>query len=210
MRPAGGSSPYEAVLGERMQELHPRLRAYFAAIPPGWHGWGSGVFDTAGTPRRWLRPVLRALHRQGILLAGWQRDVPFTVRNEPGERHTVRAVRCFHLHDGEWAMVDVIGLNGRGRLIDRLGHAGLVEAEFAADVAGGALRLHSTRVTLCIGRLRLRVPRFLAPTVLLTERWDDAEERQVIALTMTAPLLGTLYEYGGSFRYEVRQGEGQP
>lgn len=209
MGPAGGSSPYELVLGERMQELHPRLRAYFGAIPPGRHGWGAGVFDTAGTPRRWLRPALRVLHCQGILLADWQRDVPFTVLNQPGQRHTVRALRRFELPGGAWTMVDEIGLDAQGRLIDRLGHGGLVEAGFTADVASGALRLRSTRVALRLGRLRVPIPGFLAPTVLLTERWDDVEQRQCIALTVTAPLLGTLYEYGGSFRYEIRQGVGQ-
>ncbi|AMB60365.1 hypothetical protein AWU67_05420 [Microterricola viridarii] len=190
-----------------MQLLHPRLRAYFGAIPRGQHGWGAGVFHTAGTPGRWLRPLLRPLHSQGILLADWQRDVPFTVLNEPGDRGSVRAARRFQLRGGDWVMVDEIGLDARGRLTDRLGRTGLIEAVFRADVVDGALQLRSTRVALRAGRLRLGLPGFLAPRVLLIERWDEKDERQHVTLTMTAPLLGTLYEYGGSFRYEIRQGE---
>jgi hypothetical protein len=78
-------SPYEAVLGERLDELHPRLAGYFRQIPPESHGFGRGVFETVGTPRRWLWPLLALLARPGVALPVWERDVPFTVLNLPRE-----------------------------------------------------------------------------------------------------------------------------
>ena len=64
-------SPWEAALGDRLDELDPALRAYFSAIPDGSVGRGSGVFDQVGTPRRWLWPVLAILGRTGIVFPVW-------------------------------------------------------------------------------------------------------------------------------------------
>ncbi|MBE7163154.1 MAG: DUF4166 domain-containing protein, partial [Williamsia herbipolensis] len=63
--------------------LHPRLRAYFAAIPPGHVGRGDGVFAVVGTPRRWLWPFLALFARDDVMFPVWERDVPFTVENRP-------------------------------------------------------------------------------------------------------------------------------
>ncbi|GMA30395.1 hypothetical protein GCM10025875_03870 [Litorihabitans aurantiacus] len=79
--PAAPRSPYAAALGPEIAQLHPTLRRYFATIPPGNRGVGEGVFDVAGTPRRWLWPLLRLLQRHGVVLAGWERDVSFRIVN---------------------------------------------------------------------------------------------------------------------------------
>lgn len=49
------TSAYRAVLRESFDDLHPRLRTYFDAVPAGAVGRGRGVFDTVGTPRPLLR-----------------------------------------------------------------------------------------------------------------------------------------------------------
>lgn len=200
------TSPYRAVLGPAFDELHPRLRAYFDGIPAGSTGRGRGVFDTVGTPRRWLRPLLAPLARAGVMFPVWERDVPFTVENVPVRRRdgspAVRAVRVFELRGRPREMRDEIGVD-RGRLVDRLGSPVRVEAWFRARVEEGALRLTSTRVALRLGRRRLLIPRAIAPAVVLTERFDEAADRQRVSITVTLPLLGRLYEYAGAFRYRV-------
>src|SRR5690606_6338853 len=105
-----------------MQQLHPRLGAYFSAIPVGSYGFGSGVFDVVGTPRAWLRPALALLARDGILFPVWQHSVPFTVVNAPGTsaNPSVRAVRDFAFSQGPRAMVDEISCEA-GAITDRLG-----------------------------------------------------------------------------------------
>ncbi|HAM25570.1 MAG TPA: DUF4166 domain-containing protein, partial [Microbacteriaceae bacterium] len=40
----------------------------------------------------------------------------------------------------------------------------------------------------------------------LLERFDDASGRQHVSVTLDAPLIGRLYEYSGSFTYEIRAG----
>jgi hypothetical protein len=203
------TSPYRAVLGPAFDELHPRLRAYFDAIPVGATGHGRGVFDTVGTPRRWLWPVLALFGRAHVIFPVWQREVPFTVRNLPvasAERApVVRATRRFELRGRTREMFDEIGVDG-GLIVDRLGSPALVEAWFTARVVDGSLRLVSRRVAVRIGRLRLVVPRQLAPVVALTERYDDVREMQAVSIVVRVPLIGRVYQYAGAFRYEITRG----
>jgi hypothetical protein len=202
-------SPYQAVLGDDLAGLHPRLQAYFSAIPPGHHGFGRGVFDTVGTPRRWLWPALALFSRAGVVFPVWEQGVPFTVVNRPASddgHPAVTADRFFALGRAGRHMLDVISADDRG-LRDRLGSPPRLDTRLEASVADGALRLRSTRVTMLVGRARIRVPRQIAPVVELTESFDDALGAQRVALTVRAPLLGTIYQYAGTFEYEVRPGE---
>ncbi|NEN06237.1 DUF4166 domain-containing protein [Diaminobutyricibacter tongyongensis] len=202
-------SPYQAVLGDELAELHPRLQAYFSVIPAGHHGFGRGVFDMVGTPRRWLWPALAVLRRAGVVFPVWQRDVPFTVVNRPaadGAGPAINADRFFALTGGGRHMRDRIAADGSG-LHDRLGFPARLDTRLEASVVGGALRLRSTRVTFLAGALRLTFPRRLAPVVELTESFDDTLGAQRVTLTVRAPLLGTIYQYAGAFDYEIRPGE---
>lgn len=212
-------SPYELVLGTELDGLHPRLRSYFAAIPPGHHGLGKGVFDRVGTPRRWLWPLLWLLQRPGVLFPGWHRDVPFVVVNTPGVAGDgfprVVARRHFTFVAGERVMRDSIEAvdrperGGRPRLVDNLGRPRLIEAGLDARVIDGAMHLSSTVVAVRLGRLRVPIPAVMAPTVAVVERFDAGTDSQHVAVELSAPLLGRLYEYSGSFHYEIRSGDGE-
>ena len=199
-------SPYRVVLGDELDRLHPRLRAYFSAIPAGSEGRGSGTFDVAGTPRRWLWPVFWVLGAQGLLFAAWERDVPFVVVNRPvvdaAGRVAIRATREFDFARGLRTMVDAITATDGG-LVDYLGRAGRYEASLAGTVVNGELHLRSTRMRLRIGGRWWALPAFFAPTVALTERFDDGTDRQRVSVILSAPVLGKLYEYSGSFSYEI-------
>ncbi len=202
-------SPYQAVLGDELAGLHPRLRAYLSAIPAGHHGYGRGVFDTVGTPRRWLWPALAVLSRAGIVFPVWEHDVPFTVVNRPvshADHHAVAADRFFALGRRGRHMRDVIAAGDAG-LHDRLGLPPRLDTQLRASVVDGALRLQSTNVTFLAGGVRIPFPRRMAPIVELTESFDDALGAQRVSLTVRAPLLGTIYQYAGTFHYEIRPGE---
>lgn len=196
-------SPYARALGERIDELHPRLRAYFEAIPDGAVGIGEGVFQRVGTPRRWLWPFLRLLERRGVVAAVWEHEVPFHVENRTIAARAI-GERTFHFARGPWVMRDAVTLTRHGRVVDELGEPGLIAACFDVDVDEGALRLTSRAVGVRLGRLRLRIPHLIAPVVRLTERFDDARDRQQIALTIDAPVLGRVYEYRGDFAYRIQ------
>lgn len=195
-------SPYARALGERIDDLHPRLRTYFAAIPEGAVGVGEGVFDRVGTPRRWLWPLLRLLERRGVVAAAWERDVPFRVENRTVASRAI-GERTFDLARGPWVMRDAAALTRHGRIVDELGEPGLLAACFDVETHDGALRLTSNAVGVRLGRLRLRVPRPLSPTIRLTEHFDDARDSQCVTLTVHLPVIGRVYEYRGRFRYRI-------
>jgi hypothetical protein len=206
------TSPYRAVLGPAFDELHPRLRAYFDAIPDGSAGSGRGVFDTVGTPRRWLWPVLAVFARAHVMFPVWERAVPFTVENVPvvsaDGGPAVQAVRRFELRGRVLEMRDEIGVDG-WMIVDRLGSPVLAEAWFSARVIDGGLRLTSRRVALRIGAFLVRIPHAVAPVVALTERYDDERDAQAVSIVVRVPLIGRVYQYAGTFRYQVgRRGSG--
>ena len=214
-------SPYElSTPPEVLARLHPRLRTYFAAVPPGHVGRGEGVFTVVGTPRRWVWPVLAWFARDAVMFPVWERDVPFTVENRPAHvrrgstgleaQVAVRAHRTFRFRSGARTMVDAITAEPDG-LVDHLGRRGRVSALLRTEVDGtgpdaGALRLVSTRVTFrALGR-EVRLPAVITPRVTLVERFDDEADRQRVSLVLSAPVVGTLYRYEGAFRYEIAPG----
>lgn len=192
-----GGSPWRLALGDAIDELDPSLAAYFGAIPEGSVGRGSGVFETVGTPRRWLYPLLAALARAAIAFPVWALDVPFEVRNEPRPA-AVRASLVLHFPRGDRVMRHEIRMTSRG-LVDALGERGRLEARLRAAPVDGRLELTSTATALRIGRTRIPIP--FAPRVRLVEERDG--DRQRVTLTLTAPLVGRIYEYGGAFTYRV-------
>lgn len=197
-------SPYTRALGDRITQLHPRLRTYFHAIPDGLVGIGDGVFQRVGTPRRWLWPILRVLERRGVVPACWERDVPFRVENLTIASRAI-GTREFHLPSRTWTMHDAVAATRHGRVVDELGEPALIAACFDVDVRDGALLLTSRAVGIRLGRRRLRVPRMLSPVVRLTERFDDEIDRQRVALTIDVPIIGRVYEYRGSFTYRIEE-----
>lgn len=196
-------SPWEVALGAGLDELDPGLRGYFAAIPAGSVGLGSGVFERVGTPRRWLWPVLAVLAQDGILFPVWERDVPFTVVNRaaPDGLPAVLATRTFRFGRGDRDMVDEISFDGQ--LVDRLGRHRRLEVDLAPRVIDGMLELTSTAARVRFGRLAIRIP--FAPTVRLTERADAKTGLQHVSLTLDLGVLGRIYEYSGSFTYRIEE-----
>ena len=204
-------SPYHVVLGDQLSQLHPRLQAYFGAIPAGYHGVGDGTFDTVGTPRRWLWPVLWILERQGVLFPVWERGVPFTVVNRPGSARqgntAVTATRTFQTRNSARRMRDEITTDA-GHLVDYLGTRRRYRVGFDASVERGALTMASTGMCIRVGSAWLPVPRLICPKVTLTERFDEQLAQQHVSVTTTVPAIGRVYEYAGSFDYEMRQDGG--
>lgn len=198
---SGRRSPWQRALGSAYDDLDPGLRAYFGAIPAGSVGRGEGVFDTIGTPRRWLWPLLAVLAREGVLFPVWARAVRFTVENRPTAAGTVRAARAFSFPNGTRVMVDETGITAAG-LTDRLGARRIVSVVLAPSVAEGRLELRSTAAALRFGPLRVPLGA-LAPRVTLVERREG--ELQHVSLVLVAPVVGRLYEYSGSFSYRVER-----
>lgn len=200
------ASPYEMVLGDRLDALHPQLRAYFAGIPEGSVGRGHGVFDRVGTPKRWLWPVLAVLGIEGIAFPVWERDVPFEVENRPVRAKdgsvAVSAIRTFRFHTGTQRMIDAITAEATG-LVDHLGPHRLLSAELEARVVEGRLEMRSGSVRIGRGVVGAAILPSLRPTVVLTERYDDVVDKQHVSIVLSLPVIGTIYEYSGYFTYAI-------
>jgi hypothetical protein len=192
-------SPWQSALGDGYDDLHPRLRAYFGGIPAGSVGRGAGVFEVVGTPRRWLWPVFALLAPAHVLFPVWQKDVAFTVVNTPG--HVLTAERTFAFATGERTMRDAVRWRD-AHLDDVLGAPQRVGVRLNAAVSGGDLHLTSTATWLIIAGVKLPMPSPLSPHMTLIES-IGADDRQHVAFTLRAPLIGTIYEYRGSFDYRI-------
>jgi hypothetical protein len=187
-------SIYERVLGAQADELDPGLRAYFGELPPGAVGRGDGVYEVAGSRHRWLRPVFAWLATRQVLFPEFGRGIPFTVENR-GDR---TARRTFAFPGRTRVMVDAMSVVG-GVLHDRLGRHGGLEVELALSVVDGGLHMRSGRQWLHLGPLRVRMPGLVRVTLAETAR----DGRQHVDVRMTAPVLGEVFRYAGSFSYAV-------
>lgn len=181
-------SPYE--LSIDLDGLDPQLRRYFGEIAAGSVGVGRGVFDIVGTPKRWLWPMLWVLGRQGVIFPAWARDVPFTVTNRPDDG-VLHGIRTFHFTRGDRSMVDRIS----PELVDFLGTRGQYRAALCGEVVDAGLRLRSTGMRFG----RIPVP----GRVEVVERWVDG--LQHVAVVITVPIVGRVYEYSGYFSYEIME-----
>lgn len=190
-------SVYQRVLGDRFAELDPRLRPYFGTPPTGDIGVGRGVYETAGSRLRILRPLLHAMAWREVLFPEHGAGVPFTIRNTPRGDGSLRAVRTFSFPRRARVMRDAMSVRG-GALVDRLGRRGGLEVRLDVDVQDGGVRLRSTALAWRVGRLRVPLPRVAEVTV--DER--AAETGQHVDVRLRSPLLGEFFRYSGTFTYE--------
>jgi hypothetical protein len=191
-------SVYERVLGDRIEQLDPPLRRYFGAPGAGTEGRGEGVYEVAGSRHRWLRPALAWLAWRRVLFPEYGQDIPFTIVNTTNPDGTLSARREFRFPRRTRVMTDTMSVVD-GTLHDRLGRRGGLEVEFALDVVNGGLHMTSRRQWLHLGPMRLRMPGLVRVRLAETARGST----QHVNVRMTAPVLGEVFRYAGSFGYEV-------
>lgn len=198
----GPCGPYGVALGDDAALLHPQLRAYIDAVPPGCHGVGRGVYASAGLRLPLLRPVFALLGRWGIAFPERGVDVPFDICNTSTVDGAVRAVRTFRFRGVTRTMIDETRAVD-GILIDRIGRRGLLEMTLAARVDRGGLLLESRGLALRLGRLRVPLQRVIR--VELEERAvDEGSALQHVDLRVAVVGLGEVYGYRGTFAYGIR------
>ena len=188
---------YQRVLGSRFRELDPGLHTYFGELPPGAVGRGAGIYDVAGSRHRWLLPVWAWLATREVLFPEFGRGIPFTVENR-ADGPLLRARRTFAFPRRARVMVDAMAVV-EGTLRDRLGRRGGLEVELLLDVVEGGLRMTSRRQWLRLGPVRMRMPALVRVTLAETAR----PAGQHVDVRLTAPLLGEVFRYTGSFTYEL-------
>jgi hypothetical protein len=192
-------SVYQRVLGDEFDRLAPELRAYFSAPPADSVGRGHGVYEVAGSHKRWLAPLFAFLAWRRILFPELGYGVPFTVTNIPGPGEGLSSRREFHLPGRERQMHDTMHVVD-GSLHDFLGRRGGLEVRLRPTVGDdGSLRMLSDRAWLHLRALRVPLPALLSARVLLDESWVDGRQR--VDVRMQHPLFGEIFRYCGAFDY---------
>lgn len=192
------TSVYQRVLGDEFEKLDPRLRAYFSLPEPGTVGRGTGVYEVAGSRKRWLRPVFSYLAARRILFPEFGRDIPFTVTNVPGPGDGLSSGREF-LFPGQTRLMEDTMHVVNGRLHDFLGRSRGLEVRFVLHVRDGGLVMVSDASWLHLGPIRVPLPAVFSARVVLNEWWDGDAQR--VSVHLHNPLFGDLFEYVGRFAY---------
>ena len=191
-------SVYQRVLGVDIDRLAPELRTYFS----GTHGVGvgSGIFEIAGSQRRFLRPVLAYLAWRRILFPEYGREIRFDITNTPSADGGLDAVRTFHFPGRDRPLEDTMQVVD-GRLHDFLGKRRGFEVRMALRITDGLLEMRSDRQWLHLLGIRVRLPGFA--TVTVSESWRDG--RQDVDVRLRSALLGEWFRYAGSFSYRYEE-----
>jgi hypothetical protein len=210
---ARGAAFLEA-LGEEAERLHPEILAQMRleAEDDG----AEGVFEVAGSRFGRLAGLASPVVGPGLLVTRFARDVPFRIdavsRRSRSGRATLDTVREFRFPRVTQHVVDRLFATGHPGLVQNaLGVRGRVQMlEECSVTEDGALRMRTRAVALRLGRHRIALRGILRIEVDLVDGWDEARRRRTIAMRATSPVLGTVLEYRGWYRYaEVTPGSDQ-
>lgn len=192
-------------LGADAERLHPEILAQMRAPASGDRA--EGVFAVAGS--RFGRLGVLALPVVGsrMLVTRFGRDVPFSLRTvvgrTPDGRATLDTTREFRFPGRTQFISDRLTVSVFPGLVrNLLGTRGRVELiEECSVTACGALRMRTRRLALRLGGRRFALRGVLGISVDLEDGWDEVHRRRTIDMRATNPLVGTVLEYRGWYRY---------
>jgi hypothetical protein len=180
----GASGLYPRLLGDGWRALAPGMRRFYAVMEAAL----GTLHVRRGTG--WLARLLASL--SGLPSSGDAVPTRLLVRRE-GARET-------WARDFGGAAIVTRQEAGAGRLlVERLG---LVEVRLQLAVEGGAIRFLSRGGALRLGRVRLPLPRFLAPWIRAATG-PGADDTITVRVEIGAPVAGTLVVYEGAMREEA-------
>ena len=201
---ARGAAFLEA-LGEEAERLHPEILAQMRV--EARNDSAEGVFAVAGSRFGRLAGLASPVVGPGLLVTRLAREVPFRIDTVSGRsrsgRATLDTVREFRFPDRTQRVADRLFATGHPDLVQNaLGVRGRVQMlEECSVTEDGALRMRTRAVALRLGRRRIALRGFLRIEVDLVDGWDEARRRRTIAMRATSPVLGTVLEYRGWYRY---------
>lgn len=197
--------PFEEALGPSAALATPRVRERFLQREGSrrYQGRMDRIWRARGL-RGWLAyPLLWLSSRLHMLFPDTGMGIRFEVENIvtplAGGRASMTWTRTFHFPARDRVFHATMVYDPRRRLIDdRLGRSGRLEVELRPVVEDGGLSITSGRQWLHLGRLRIRIPGWLAGRARIRE-WERPDGRLGIKVTISNPLLGDFFGYEGSF-----------
>lgn len=194
-----------AALGEDAERLHPEILAQMRA--PATLDRAEGVFAVAGSRFGRLGVLAVPVVGPRMLVTRFARDVPFSLAMRAGRSQTGAATldttREFRFPGSTQHITDRLTQSVVPGLVRNvLGARGRVELiEECSVTAQGALRMRTRRVALRLWGRRFALRGVLGVSVAVEDGWDEEHARRTITLRATNPLLGTVLEYRGWYRY---------
>jgi hypothetical protein len=201
---ARGGAFLEA-LGEESARLHPEILAQMSVDAE--HDSAEGVFAVAGSRFGRLAGLAWPVVGAGLVVTRLARDVPFRIDTVSGRskagRATLATVREFRFPGATQHVTDRLFATGRHGIIhNALGARGRIEMlEECSVTDDGALRMRTRAVALRLGRHRIMLRGILRIEVDLVDGWDETRRRRTIQMRAKSPVLGTVLEYRGWYRY---------
>lgn len=197
---------YERALGDAADDLHPEVRDRYGIGPDDAVAVvGRGQMDI--TRGALALPALYAMTTRDMLFPERGEAVPFTVttvgyRDEAG-REALTTSRQFRFDGTRREFVSLTVWDAEhGRLLDFLGRGGLLASELHPRVENGALVVEGGRQWLHVGGRYLPVPGPLGASVVVRDRYDEADERFEVTATIESALAGHILGYRGTFTQE--------
>ncbi|MDF2834990.1 MAG: hypothetical protein K0Q63_630 [Paenibacillus sp.] len=200
------SSIYEQALGADFHKLHPRIRERFGfGSGDRVASVGHGVMEHIRFSKLAMLPLYAGATRN-IMFPQGGRNIPFTIENfayvDRFGRETVTWIRSFKFPNAIRRFdATMIYSRERDRIVDYLGtkqHLA-VDLEISAASNGG-IRIRSGEQRFYEGLLQFRFPASLTGIADVCEWYDDRADRYRITVEVSNPLLGTVFEYEGSFQ----------
>ncbi|HEY8295605.1 MAG TPA: DUF4166 domain-containing protein [Micrococcaceae bacterium] len=206
------SGIYEQVLGQDFQRLQPEVQDYFSLEPgSGRYGVGTGVFEVAGCPQPWLRPLLKLGTGEEAFFPEYGAGIPFRIENhahlDPFGRSSLTARREILFPRVTRLFQDTTSLqtaDGRSTLVDYVGKYRRLITDLAVSVTpDGMLRGVSRDSRLLAGKFRLPLPSPLDARAYAQQWWDGDSGMHRIQVKVIQPQLGVVLVYAGSFDYRL-------
>ncbi|MFJ6534351.1 DUF4166 domain-containing protein [Microbacterium sp. NPDC091662] len=201
---ARGAAFLEA-LGETAERLHPEILAQMRV--EARNDSAEGVFAVAGSRFGRLAALASPLVGPRLLVTRFGRDVPFRIDTVSGRsrsgRATLETVREFRFPGATQHVADRLIATGHPGIVQNaLGARGRVEMLEECSVSDeGALRMRTRAVAFRVGRHRIPLRGILRIDVDLVDGWDVDRRRRTVEMRATSPMLGTVLEYRGWYRY---------
>ncbi len=175
---------YQDILGEQWDAVSPKVQRSHLA---GDELHANCVLDVTGSANVFGRLISRI-----VLLPAPMKSAPVGLRvcssprGEIWDRkfpdHTLRSVQY---------------KSAEGYLIDRFR---LIAFYFHLELSNGGILHKHVHTYLVFGSLQVRLPRFLAPSVISHEEPDSSEDASTITVSLSMPLIGHLLTYRGIVR----------
>lgn len=194
-----------AALGAEAERLHPEILAQMRASAALERA--EGVFEVAGSRFGRLGVLAVPVVGPRMLVTRRARNVPFSVTMRAGRTHAGKATldtnREFRFPGATQHITDRLTESVLPGLVrNQLGALGRVELiEECSVTPQGALRMTTRRVALRLFGRRFALRGILGVSVAVEDGWDEEHSRRTITLRAHNPLLGTVLEYRGWYRY---------